>query len=238
MNIQRFLQSVGVWKSVVDGYTPSKRVKSAAQKEAKRSNALALEIIQKNLSKAMRNEMKTITSAKEMWLSLEQIYKEYDEHDEVKLINMSMEDKSDDIKRQWKRCKSFDVLVELVFKEQQRRLKEISKTGKYTGNTLTPPVDFIEKDCSIVAKCFHSNSENELSDPDDSELESENERSTCYSIDMTSYTGSDFGDDECDRNLEDVKSNIMLAFEKLSKNKQVNGFRKDIMFVLDKVTNL
>ena len=84
---------------MVDGYTPPKRVKSAAQKEAKRSNALALEIIQKNLSKATRNEMKTITSTKEMWLSLEQIYREYVEDDEVKLINMSMEDNSDDIKR-------------------------------------------------------------------------------------------------------------------------------------------
>ena len=170
--------------------------------------------------------MKTITSTKEMWLSLEQIYREYVEDDEVKLINMSMEDNSDDIKRQWKRCKSFDVLVELVFKEQQRRLKELSKTGKYIGNILTPPDDFIEKDCSIVAKCFHSNFENELSDLDDCESERKNERSTSYSIDMTSYTGYDFGNDECDKNLENVKSNIMLAFEKLSKNKQVNGFRK------------
>ena len=63
---------------------------------------------------------------------------------------------------------------------------------------------------------------------------SENEKSTCYS----GNTGSDFGDDECDRNLEDVKSNIMFAFGKLSNNKQVNVFREDIMFVLDKVTNL
>ena len=182
--------------------------------------------------------MKTITSVKEMWLSLEQIYREYVEDDEVKLINMSMEDKSDGIKRQWKRCKSFDVLVELVFKEQQWRLKDLSKTGKYTSNTLTPPIDFIEKDCSIVAKCFHSNSENELSDPDDSESESKNERSICYFIDMTSYTGYDLGNVECDRNLEDVKSNILLTFEIISKNKQVNVFRDDIMFVLDKVTNL
>jgi hypothetical protein len=45
MNVQRFLQSAGVWKSVVDGYTPLKKVKTAAQKEAKRNNALALEII-------------------------------------------------------------------------------------------------------------------------------------------------------------------------------------------------
>ena len=42
----------------------------------------------KNLSEAMKNEMKTITSAKEVWLSLEQIYKEYDEEGEEKLINM------------------------------------------------------------------------------------------------------------------------------------------------------
>ena len=89
------LQSEGVWKSVKDEYIPSKRVKSAAQKEAKRNNALAFEIIQKYLSKAMRNEMKTITSVKEMWFSLEQTYKE----DEAKLIKMILEEKTDDIKR-------------------------------------------------------------------------------------------------------------------------------------------
>ena len=71
MNVQRFLQSAGVWKSVVDGYTPPKKIKTATQKEVKRSNALALEIIQKNLSEAMKNEMKTIMSAKEVWLGLE-----------------------------------------------------------------------------------------------------------------------------------------------------------------------
>jgi hypothetical protein len=53
-----------VWKSVEDGYVPPKRVKSPTQKEARRNNALALEIIQKHLSKAMRNKMETITSAK------------------------------------------------------------------------------------------------------------------------------------------------------------------------------
>ena len=34
-----------VWKLVEDGYIPPKRMKSPAQKEAKRYNALALEII-------------------------------------------------------------------------------------------------------------------------------------------------------------------------------------------------
>ena len=76
---QNSLQHIGVWKSVEDGYIPPKWVKLVAQKEAKRNNALALEIIQKTLSKAMRDEMKTITSTKELWLSLEQIYKEMTE---------------------------------------------------------------------------------------------------------------------------------------------------------------
>ena len=71
MNVQRFLQSTSVWKSVVDGYTPPKKIKTAAQKEAQRSNALALKIIQRNLSEAMKNEMKSITLAKEVWLKLE-----------------------------------------------------------------------------------------------------------------------------------------------------------------------
>lgn len=255
--LQNFLQYTGVWKSVVDGYIPSKRVKSTAQKEAKRNNALALEIIQKTLSKAMRNEMKTITSAKEMWLSLEQIYKENDREDDLKSVKMIMEDKSNDIKRQWKKCKSFEELEELVFEVQQLKLKELeelkesSNTGKYTGNISKPPIDFIEKDCSKVERCFHNdynfesdNSDN-LSYLDDrvniyikSESESENEKSTCYSIDMPGYTGSDFRDHECDRNLEDVKSNVMFVFERLSKNKQVNGFRENIMFVLDKINNL
>jgi hypothetical protein len=89
------LLSAKVWKSVKDGYIPSKGVKSPAQKEAKRNNALALEIIQKHLSKAMRNKMETITSTKELWLSLEQTFK----NDEVGLVNIILEDKTDDIKK-------------------------------------------------------------------------------------------------------------------------------------------
>ena len=140
-------------------------MKSVAQKEAKRNNGLALEIIQKTLSKAMRDEMKTITSAKELWLSLEQIYKENDREDDLKYVKMIMEDKSDDIKRRWKKCKSFDELEELVFEVQQLKLeelKELSDTGKYTGNISKPSVDFIENDCSKVEKCYHGDYNSEM----------------------------------------------------------------------------
>jgi len=43
--MQKQFQSKGVWKSVKDGYIPPKWVKSATQKETKKNNALALEII-------------------------------------------------------------------------------------------------------------------------------------------------------------------------------------------------
>ena len=69
--MQNHLRYIGIWESVKDGYIPSKRVKSVAQKEAKRNNALALKIIQKDLLKAMRDKMKTITSANELLLSFE-----------------------------------------------------------------------------------------------------------------------------------------------------------------------
>lgn len=69
--MKSFLQSEGVWKSVVNGYTASKKIKAATQKEAQRSNALALKIILRNLSEAMKNEMKSIMSAKEVWLKFE-----------------------------------------------------------------------------------------------------------------------------------------------------------------------
>ena len=101
------LLSAKVWKSVKDGYIPPKRVKSPAQKEAKRNNALALEIIQKHLSKAMRNKMETITSAKELWLSLEQTFK----RDERGLVNMILEDKIDDIKKEVKGYRTFSQLL-------------------------------------------------------------------------------------------------------------------------------
>ena len=126
-----------------------------------------------------------------------------------------------------RKCKTIEEFEEKIFKLQQLEFEELSSTGKYTGNFLKSLVDVFE-DSLKVEKCFHGdyNSESDKSDNlsylDDrvnmyieSESESENGKSTCYS----GHTGSDFGDVECDRNLEDVKSNIMLAFGKLSNNK-------------------
>ena len=91
MALQNTLQSKGIWELVQDGYIPPKRVRSAAQREAKRKNELALEIIYEDLTKPMKGKLKTITSAKELLLRLEQMYKVDDEEDEEKLLEMLVE---------------------------------------------------------------------------------------------------------------------------------------------------
>ena len=152
--MQKLLQSTGVWQSVVDGYTPPKQVKSTTQKEEKGNDTLVVEIIQKNLSNAMRNKMRTITSAKEMWLSLEHVFKENDKESNAKLITMLMEDKTDDEKRLLRKFKTFENFEEQMFKTQWLESEKLGSIGKYIGNISKPPVDFIENDCSKVEKCF------------------------------------------------------------------------------------
>ena len=36
MRIKAYLEAIGVWKSVITGYTPPKKVKTSAQKEEKK----------------------------------------------------------------------------------------------------------------------------------------------------------------------------------------------------------
>ena len=160
----------------------------------------------------MRDKMKTITSAKELWLSLEQIYKEDDEEDEEKLMKMVLETEIENKMRQ----------------SQQLESEEPSNTGKYIGKFLKPHVDFFEKDYHICGKkdndsevCKDFENDKLDSDPFDidnvynnkldklndlhervnieNESENENEKSTCYSIGTPGLTNSDFGDDESEK---------------------------------------
>ena len=133
------------------------------------------------------------------------------------------------------KCKTIEEFEEKIFKLQQLEFEELSSTGKYIGNFLKSPVDVFE-DSLKVEKCFHSNynSESDKSDNlsylDDrvnmyieSELESENEMSTCYS----DHTGSNFGNDECDRNLEDVKLTLCLPLK--------NSVETNRLMILEKI---
>ena len=43
--MQAYLEAIGVWKSIATGYRPPKKVKTAAQKEEKKINSMAMEAI-------------------------------------------------------------------------------------------------------------------------------------------------------------------------------------------------
>ena len=152
-----------------------------------------------------------------------------------------------------KDCKTFE---ELMLKLQQLESEEPSNIGKYTGKSLKPPIDFFENDCSKVKNYYHicgkkdndsevcKNYENDKLDSDPFEIDNDynSENDELDKLNDLDDRGNMYIESESEmmkvRNLEYVTSNIMFVFERFSKNKLIDSFRKDVMFVLDKVNNL
>jgi hypothetical protein len=71
-----FLQAQGydIWPSVVTGYDSSKREKTAAKKELKKNNKIAMDFIWEGLPNPVREKVGKCSSAKELWDKLHDIY--------------------------------------------------------------------------------------------------------------------------------------------------------------------
>jgi hypothetical protein len=71
-----FLQAQGhyIWLSVVTGYDSSKREKTAAKKELKKNNKIAMDFIWEGLPNPVREKVGKCSSAKELWDKLHDIY--------------------------------------------------------------------------------------------------------------------------------------------------------------------
>jgi hypothetical protein len=71
-----FLQAQGydVWKSVVTGYTTTKKPKTATKKELKRNNKIAMDFIWEGLPDPVREKVGKCSSTKELWDKLHNIY--------------------------------------------------------------------------------------------------------------------------------------------------------------------
>jgi hypothetical protein len=91
-----FLQAQGidVWHSVVIGYTTSKKpLKTAAKKELKRNNKIAMDAILDGLPDSVKVKVGQCSSAKELWDKLHNIYfKEYPLITEPKHVDQDKED--------------------------------------------------------------------------------------------------------------------------------------------------
>ena len=76
MRMQDYLEEKGivVWNSVVTGYTPPKKVKITAQKEAKKNNSMAMEAILEGLADIQKKKIGKCILAKELWLRSKQHY--------------------------------------------------------------------------------------------------------------------------------------------------------------------
>jgi hypothetical protein len=85
--METYLKSLGVyvWFLVASGYNYLKKPKTAAQKEAKRNNKLAIDTILYGLTDSVKSKVGSCASAKELWDNLQDLYarEEAEEEEEV-----------------------------------------------------------------------------------------------------------------------------------------------------------
>jgi hypothetical protein len=73
-----------IWKATIGGSVPLKNEsKFAAQREGKRNDALALKTILSGLARPIKESMGQCTSAKDLWLKLEEIYQSKKEKEDI-----------------------------------------------------------------------------------------------------------------------------------------------------------
>ena len=132
--MQAYLKAISVWKSVVARYTDPKKVKTSAQKEAKKNNSMAMEAILEGLADIQKKKIGKCISARELWLKLEQYYSNKEE--EVEVMELMIEDLTDLQKEKIGKC---NLAEELSFKinqlneEQEAEDESIQHPGKYEG---------------------------------------------------------------------------------------------------------
>ena len=81
--MKAYLEAIGVWKSVVIGYTPPKKEKTTAQKEENKNNSMAMEAIFEGLTNIQKKKIGKCISSKDLWLRLEQHCSNKEEESEV-----------------------------------------------------------------------------------------------------------------------------------------------------------
>jgi hypothetical protein len=73
-----------IWKTTIGGYVPLKnKSKFATQREGKKNDALDLNTIPSGLSSPIKESMGQCTSAKDLWLNLEETYQSKEEKEEI-----------------------------------------------------------------------------------------------------------------------------------------------------------
>jgi hypothetical protein len=83
--METYLKSLGanVWLSVASGYNSLKKLKTVTQKETKRNNQLAINIILDGLTDSVKSKVGSCASEKELWDKLQDLYAREEEEVEA-----------------------------------------------------------------------------------------------------------------------------------------------------------
>ena len=63
-----------VWNSVITGYSPPKKARTIAQKEAKKNNSITMETILNGVIDSVKEKIGHHISARDLWLNVEYLY--------------------------------------------------------------------------------------------------------------------------------------------------------------------
>jgi hypothetical protein len=121
MRVYLKTMGVAIWKETIGGYVPLKnKSKFAAQRKGNKNDALALNTILSGLSSPIKESMGQCTSAKDLWLKLEETYQRKEEKEEI-------EDHSIKIIKGKESSKTFECIIsKCVFENISSEDKESS----------------------------------------------------------------------------------------------------------------
>jgi hypothetical protein len=130
--METYLKALGayVWISVASGYNASKKPKTAAQKEAKRNNKLAIDTILDGLTDSVKSKVGSCASAKYLWDKLQELYarKEAKEEEEVE-EDYNISDFKEENKGQFF-CFNCEGVGHVEFECPHPRIKEVTLKKK------------------------------------------------------------------------------------------------------------
>ena len=91
--MKAYLKKFGVWEIAVNPPAHfNKKTKSAAQKDAKKNNTIALKFLMDGLSSSVRESVGKHTSAKALWFKLESEYQGRNQDTNIEVEVKSIED--------------------------------------------------------------------------------------------------------------------------------------------------
>ena len=94
MRVTLMAAGADVWDSIITGYSPPKRARTIAQKNAKMNKSVAMETVLKGLTDSVKEKRGQHILAKDLWLNVEHLYSTEGQETKDNLIKDLAQDSS------------------------------------------------------------------------------------------------------------------------------------------------